>query len=42
MLRGVTGLLLLSLLIVAGLSVDARAQAVYGSIAGTEIGRAHV
>src|ERR1051325_9382429 len=35
MLRGRIGLLLLSLLIVAGLSVDARAQAVYGSIAGT-------
>jgi outer membrane receptor protein involved in Fe transport len=35
MLRGRIGLLLLSLLIVAGLSADARAQAVYGSIAGT-------
>jgi hypothetical protein len=35
MLRGIKGLLLLSLLIVAGLSSDARAQAVYGSIAGT-------
>ena len=35
MLRGRTRLLLLSLLLVAGLSADARAQAVYGSIAGT-------
>ncbi len=34
MLRGRTSLLLLSLLLVAGLSADARAQAVYGSISG--------
>src|SRR5919197_1444428 len=35
MLRGRNGLLLLTLLVIAGLSMDARAQAVYGSIAGT-------
>src|SRR5215207_958682 len=34
MLRGRTGLLLMSLLVIAGLSADVRAQAVYGSIAG--------